>query len=117
MCDRFSAKRIRSQECSKRLDEKMFEKNGWPPVYVAEIATWDPKMQTQRLSPLAFILPHEIIFLLLKRNTAETLCQTEGATQSVKDHVAKAKECPKGSVIPLGTGAVVRCNPHELGQE
>ena len=32
----------------------------------------------------------------------ETLCQTEGGTQSLKDHVAKAKECLKGSVIPLG---------------
>ena len=68
---------------------------------MADITTWDGKVQTQRLSPVAFILPHEIIFKLLK-NAVETLCQTEGATQSAKDHVAKACECLKGSVIPLG---------------
>ena len=43
---------------------------------MADITTWDGKVQTQRLSPVAFILPHEIIFKLLK-NAVETLCQTE----------------------------------------
>ena len=32
----------------------------------------------------------------------ETLCQTEGGTRSVKDHVAKACKCLKSSVIPSG---------------
>ena len=41
-------------------------------------------------------------FQIVAKNAVETLCQTEGATQSAKDHVAKACECPKGSVIPLG---------------
>ena len=81
---------------------KCLKKSGWPPVYVAEITTWDGKLQTQRLSQVAFMLPHEIVFNLLKRNSVETLCQTEGSTQSVKDHVDKACKCLKGSVIPLG---------------
>ena len=34
---------------------------------MADITTWDGKVQTQRLSPVAFILPHEIIFKLLKK--------------------------------------------------
>ena len=103
MCDGFSGIRIHSQECSKRLDEKMFEK------MVGLQFMWQKLPLGIRsckhrdcLPPLAFTLPHEIIFKLSKRNTVETLCQTEGATQSVKDHVAKAKECLKGSVIPLG---------------
>ena len=98
----FQPKGSTAKNAARDWMRKCLKKNGWPPVYVAEIATWDPKMQTQRLSPLAFILPHEIVFQLLKRNTVETLCQTEGGTQSLKDHVAKAKECLKGSVIPLG---------------
>jgi len=81
---------------------KCLKKSGWPPVYVADITTWDGKLQTKRMSPVAFMLPHEIIFNLLKKNSVETLCQTEGATQSVKDHVDKACKCLKGSVIPLG---------------
>ena len=66
---------------------KSFEKNGWPPVYVADITTWDGQLQTQRVSPLAFILPQENIFPIVEKNIVETLCQTEGATHSAKDHV------------------------------
>ena len=83
-------------------------KSGWPSVYVADITTWDGKVQTQRLSPVAFILPHEIIFKLLKKRCGHPLSNRGRHTEC-------QRSCGQSLWMPQrfchSIGVVVRCNP------
>ena len=84
---------------------------GWPPVFYAEIRTWDTKRS--RLVPIkiAMYLPHEILGCLLTVNNADTLLQTGGLNLCVAEHVLKAERLANCRFVPFGLwGDGVPCN-------
>ena len=105
----FQPKGSTAKNAARDWMRKCLKKNGWPPVYVAEIATWDPKMQTQRLSPLAFILPHEIVFQIAEKE------HCGNPLSNRRWHTERHRSCGQSQGMPQrfchSTGAVVRCNP------
>ena len=66
---------------------------GWPPVFYAEIRTWDTKRSRLVPTKIAMYLPHEILGCLLTVNNADTLLQTGGLNLCVAEHVLKAETC------------------------
>ena len=51
---------------------------GWPPLFYAEIRTWDTRRQMMVPIKIPMYLPHEILGSLLSVNNADTLLQTVG---------------------------------------
>ena len=63
----------------------------WPEMYWHQIPMFDHKQQTDALEWLPFLLPHEVIASLLKKNSCSVLACEARWDQSVLDHVAAVR--------------------------
>ena len=115
MCDRFSAKRIHSQECSKRLDEKMFEKE-WLASSLCgrNCHLGSEAANTKTVTFSIHSTTWNCFPIVEKEHCGNPLSNRRWHTES-------QRSCGQSQGMPQrfchSTGAVVRCNPHELGQE
>ena len=62
------AKLADSGNVHRDLLRKLGKKSKWPPVFKAKIPIWDPESQARQVQPLAFFLPHELLWALVKWN-------------------------------------------------
>ena len=84
---------------------------GWPPLYYADIRTFDPKKQQEVISKIPFYLPHELLASLLQMNSPEHLLQAAGLNRCALSHVQKAEEIAQRRFVPFGFwGDGVPCN-------
>ena len=98
----FDTKTSTGKNAARDWLRRTLKRNAWPPIYTANCTTWDNQLQTQRDSEIAFMLPHEVIFSLSKRNAFERLNQLTGATESVKRHIQFASGCLGREPIAIG---------------
>lgn len=84
---------------------------GWPPLYYANIRTFDTKCQKEVTSKLPFYLPHELLASMLATNDLHVLLETKGLNHNVRTHLERAEVCSQQRFVPLGLwGDGVPCN-------
>ena len=104
---RTSGENKTNPKAARNMLRKCLKHSQWPPISVAEIRTYHPKMQMEILQDMAFILPHELLFALGDFNSVDKLTTLDGAATSVKNHCQAAAEllqCPERTQ-KLGTFA------------
>lgn len=81
---------------------KSLKGNQWPSIYSAEIRIWDDKLQVEKLAPVAFYLPHEILHVLGLKNDVKALTQLGGASDSVRRQCQQICNILAGPTAPIG---------------
>ena len=99
---RTSGENKTNPKAARNMLRKCLKHSQWPPISVAEIRTYHPKMQMEILQDMAFILPHELLFALGDFNSVDKLTTLDGAATSVKNHCQAAAELLQCPVAAMG---------------
>ena len=61
--------------------------NKWPPLYVANCKLFEPKTQCEKVCPVAFLLPHEVVAKFVRKNGLDQCCISDGLCENSKQHL------------------------------
>lgn len=97
---------------NRDLRRKLSKSKHWPKTYIALIRVWSPRQKRMIKTKCPFLLPHELLYSLLRFNDVQTLCATDRLAETVLQHVNKVKAAlGTSAVVPLGLwGDGVPCN-------
>ena len=81
------------QNCSRDITRKLLRRCRWPSLYHAKVRVWDPRKQRLTHCNLPLLLPHDIIYNMLKHGASlEALLSKEGFTIEAAEHLAHARQ-------------------------
>ena len=66
------------RNAARDLRRKLMRRSQWPPLYEAMIRTWVRKDKALQEKKVAFLLPHELVFVLSEIGDAATMQSTAG---------------------------------------
>ena len=75
------------RNAARDLRRKLMRRSQWPPLYEATIRTWVSKDKELRDRKVAFLLPHEVVYVLSEIGSPETMLSNAGLDQwNLKRH-------------------------------
>ena len=97
---------------ARNLRRKLLKHSKWPGMFEYKIRVWDPKTQAETVTRAPFLLIHEVLLAMSKKNDMNKLCERNGLSEPAKKHMAwVSSELGDPNIIPLGLwGDGVPCN-------
>ena len=97
---------------ARDMRKRLLKKSKWPDVFEYKVRVWDPKDQTEKTVKVPFLLIHEVLSVISKRNSMDKLCERSGLSESARKHNEwVSSELGDANIIPLGLwGDGVPCN-------
>lgn len=97
------------------LLRKLQKKSKMPPLYEAPIPMWNPKKNQREIQPLAFMLPHELLWAMAKWNSSEVSSHklfdwANGLREDLRsklEHETAKLDLPEDKVVAMGSGWTV----------
>ena len=80
---------------------RCLRKSQWSEIYEAEIRVWNEKLNVTKYAKMAFMLPHEILNSLLKKNPKFNSEDLTAAAESVRQHCRDVTEGYGQTMIPM----------------
>ena len=68
----------------------LVRRTSWPKLYMAPVRVWSSKLQQEVVVPLPFLLPHELIEVLVRRVSMESLLCQDGMCMETRQHLQSA---------------------------
>ncbi|CAE7255519.1 unnamed protein product [Symbiodinium necroappetens] len=90
-----------SKNASRDMLRRCLKKSQWPPIYTAEIRIWDEKHEITRYADVAFMLPHEVLYVLFQKNPGYPFTDLACCAQSVQNHCLETSRKLGVHVIPF----------------
>ena len=92
------------------LLRKLQKKSKMPPLYEAPIPMWNPKKNQREIQPLAFMLPHELLWAMAKWNSSEVSSHklfdwANGLREDLRsklEHETAKLDLPEDKVVAMG---------------
>ena len=90
-----------NRNAARDMLRRCLRKSQWPEIYEAEIRVWDEKLNVTKYAKVAFMLPHEILNSLFKKNPKFNFEDLTAAAESVRQHCRDVTEGYGQTMIPM----------------
>ena len=78
-----------AKNASRDMRRRLLKRSFWPPLYEAEVRMWVPREKAMKQRKVAFLLPHELVFVLASAGSLDTMVSTEGLDDYNKEKHAQ----------------------------
>jgi hypothetical protein len=115
VCQRLAGPKAATRKyghAARNLRRRLLKNSRWPGLFEYNVRVWDPKTQAEKTTKVPFLLMHEVLLALSKKNSMDKLCERNGLSEPAKEHMAWiSSQLGENKVIPLGLwGDGVPCN-------
>ena len=90
------------KHANRNLLRRLLKGKEWCKPYYALIRCWNPHTQQTERKWLPFLLPHELVWCLQRKNDLDTLLVTDGMCDESLLHLASIKQKVADSILALG---------------
>ena len=93
------------------LRRRYLKHSAWPGLYTEGIRCWNTKTNQEEVMPMHFLLPHELVALLVRVGDKQRLLETDGMDPKTLQHLRECEGKAGESLLAIGLwGDGAPCN-------